>query len=58
MTDTQSKDAYVRQLCDTVVESMSEEVKSKMVWDIVYDEFIQLSWSDLRMHAEDYGVSE
>ena len=58
MTDTQSKDAYVRQLCDTVVASMSEEVKSKMVWDIIHDEFIQLSWSDLQMHAEDYGVNE
>jgi len=58
MTDTQPKDTYVRQLCDAVVESMSEEVKSKMIWDIIHDEFIQLSWSDLRMHAEDYGVHE
>ena len=56
MTDDFGKLELVEKICDTVVASMSEEVKSRMIWDIVYDEFIQLSWPDLRMHAEDYGV--
>ena len=58
MTDTLNKEEFVEKLCDAVVSSYDRKSLENIVWDMTYEEMMNLEWADLRMHAEDYGVSE
>ena len=58
MTDDLGKSEFVEILCDTIVDSYDEKTLKNVVWDMTYEEMMSLEWADLRMHAEDYGVSE
>ena len=56
MTDTLNKEEFVEKLCDAVVGSYDRKSLENIVWDMTYEEMMNLEWADLRMHAEDYGV--
>ena len=43
-------------LTDRILESYDEKTMKKLVWDLIYDELIQLSKEDLEMFAEDYDL--
>lgn len=56
MTDDIGKSELVEKLCDTIVESYDEKTLKNLVWDVTFEELIQLGMTDLMMHAEDFGV--
>ena len=56
MTDTLNKEEFAERLAEEIVESYDLDSLLAIVWDQTYDELLQMSWTDLRMTAEDYGV--
>lgn len=56
MTDTLNKEEFVEALAEQIVESYDLDSLIAIVWDMTYNELLQMSWSDLKMTAEDYGV--
>jgi hypothetical protein len=56
MTDTLNKEEYAEMLAEKIVESYDMSSLVNIVWDMTYDELTRMSWSDLLMMGEDYGV--
>jgi hypothetical protein len=56
MTDTLNKEEFAEKLAEQIVESYDLDSLINIVWDMTYEELLQMSWTDLRMTAEDYGV--
>ena len=56
MTDNLNKEEFAERLAEEIVESYDLDSLLAIVWDQTYEELLQMSWTDLRMTAEDYGV--
>ena len=56
MTDTLNKEEFAEALAEQIVESYDLDSLLAIVWDQTYDELVRMSWDDLRMTAEEYGV--
>jgi hypothetical protein len=56
VTDNLNKEEFAERLAEEIVESYDLDSLLAIVWDQTYDELLQMSWTDLRMTAEDYGV--
>ena len=56
MTDNLNKEEFAERLTEEIVESYDLDSLLAIVWDQTYEELLQMSWTDLRMTAEDYGV--
>ena len=56
MTDNLNKEEFAERLAEEIVESYDLDTLLAIVWDQTYDELLQMSWTDLRMTAEDYGI--
>ena len=56
MTDTLNKEEFAEALAEQIVESYDLDSLIAIVWDMTYDELVRMSWEDLRMTAEEYGV--
>ena len=56
MTDTLNKEEFAERLAEEIVESYDLDSLLAIVWDQTYEELLQMSWTDLRMTAEDYGI--
>jgi hypothetical protein len=57
MTDTLNKEEFAEELAEHIVQAYDLDSLIAIVWDLTYDELLQMSWSDLRMTAEDYGLT-
>ena len=57
MTDTLNKEEFAEELAEHIVQTYDLDSLTAIVWDLTYDELLQMSWSDLRMIAEDYGLT-
>ena len=55
MTDTLNKEDFAEKLAEKIVESYDVNSLINIVWDMTYDELVQMNWSDLKMMAEDYS---
>jgi hypothetical protein len=55
MTDTLNKEEFAEKLSEVIVEGYDTDSLINIVWDMTYDELIRMSWSDLRMTAEEYA---
>ena len=56
MTDNLNKEEFAERLAEEIVESYDLDSLLAIVWDQTYDELLQMSWTDLRMTAEEYGL--
>jgi hypothetical protein len=56
VTDNLSKEEFAERLAEEIVESYDLDSLLAIVWDQTYDELLQMSWTDLRMTAEEYGL--
>ena len=56
MTDTLNKEEFAEALAEQIVEAYDLDSLIAIVWDMTYDELVRMSWEDLRMTAEEYGV--
>ena len=56
MTDNLNKEEFAERLTEEIVESYDLDSLLAIVWDQTYEELLQMSWTDLRMTAEDYGI--
>ena len=56
MTDTLNKEEFAEALAEQIVEAYDLDSLLAIVWDQTYDELVRMSWDDLRMTAEEYGV--
>jgi len=56
VTDNLNKEEFAERLTEEIVESYDLDSLLAIVWDQTYEELLQMSWTDLRMTAEDYGV--
>jgi hypothetical protein len=56
VTDNLNKEEFAERLAEEIVESYDLDTLLAIVWDQTYEELLQMSWTDLRMTAEDYGV--
>ena len=56
MTDNLNKEEFAAALAVDVVKSYDLDTLLAIVWDQTYDELLQMSWTDLRMTAEEYGL--
>jgi hypothetical protein len=52
-----NKEEFVENLCDVIVDGMDRKDLERVVWDQIYEEMSSQEWVDLRMVAEDYGIS-
>jgi hypothetical protein len=57
MTDTLNKEEFAEELAEHIVQTYDLDSLIAIVWDLTYDELLQMSWQDLRMTAEDYGLT-
>ena len=57
MIDTDDKERFVEELAEFIVDSYDRDSLERIVWDVTYDELSQMSWVDLRITAEDYGLT-
>ena len=53
MTDTLNKEEFAEALAEEIVKNYDMDSLVNIVWDITYDELTRMSWSDLRMTAEE-----
>jgi hypothetical protein len=56
MTDNLNREDVVDALCDKIVMSYDRKTLENIVWDITAEELSQMSWTDLRMTAGDFGL--
>jgi hypothetical protein len=56
MTDNFNREDVLDALCDKIVMSYNRETLERIVWDLTVDELSGMSWTDLRMAAEDFGL--
>ena len=57
MIDTDDKERFTEELAEFIVNSYERDSLERIVWDVTYEELLQMSWVDLRMTAEDYGLT-
>ena len=57
MIDTDDKERFVEELAEFIVNSYDRDSLERIVWDVTYEELSQMNWVDLRMTAEDYGLT-
>jgi hypothetical protein len=57
MIDTDEKERFTEELAEFIVDSYDRDSLERIVWDVTYDELSKMSWVDLRMTAEDYGLT-
>ena len=57
MIDTDDKEMFAEELAEYIVNSYDRDSLERIVWDVTYDELSKMSWVDLRMTAEDYGLT-
>ena len=57
MIDTDEKEMFAEELAEYIVNSYDRDSLERIVWDVTYDELSQMSWVDLKMTAEDYGLT-
>ena len=57
MIDTDDKERFVEELAEHIVDSYDRDSLERIVWDVTYEELSQMNWVDLRMTAEDYGLT-
>ena len=57
MTDTLNKEEFAEELAEHIVNTYDRDSLIAIVWDLTYEELMQMSWTDLRMTAEDYGLT-
>ena len=57
MIDTDEKERFAEELAEYIVNSYDRDSLERIVWDVTYDELSQMSWVDLKMTAEDYGLT-
>jgi hypothetical protein len=56
MTDNFNREDVLDALCDKIVMSYNRATLERIVWDLTVEELSGMSWSDLRMTAEDFGL--
>ena len=56
MTDNLNREDVIDALCNKVVMSYNRQTLENIVWDLTADELSRMSWTDLRMTAEDFGL--
>ncbi len=56
MTDNLNREDVLDALCDKIVMSYNRKTLENIVWDLTVDELSKMSWTDLRMTAEDFGL--
>jgi hypothetical protein len=56
MTDNLNREDVLDALTDKIVMSYDRKTLENIVWDLTVEELSQMSWTDLRMTAEDFGV--
>ena len=57
MIDTDDKERFVEELAEHIVDSYDRDSLERIVWDVTYEELSQMNWVDLRITAEDYGLT-
>jgi hypothetical protein len=57
MIDTGDKERFAEELAEHIINSYNRDSLERIVWDVTYDELSKMSWVDLRMTAEDYGLT-
>jgi hypothetical protein len=57
MTDTLNKEEFAEELAEHIVQSYDRDSLIAIVWDLTYGELLNMSWEDLRMTAEDHGLT-
>jgi hypothetical protein len=57
MIDTDEKEMFAEELAEHIVNSYDRDSLERIVWDVTYEELSKMSWVDLRMTAEDYGLT-
>jgi hypothetical protein len=57
MIDTDDKEMFAEELAEYIVNSYDRDSLERIVWDVTYEELSKMSWVDLRMTAEDYGLT-
>jgi hypothetical protein len=57
MIDTDNKEMFAEELAEYIVNSYDRDSLERIVWDVTYEELSKMSWVDLRMTAEDYGLT-
>jgi hypothetical protein len=57
MIDTDDKEMFAEELAEYIVNSYNRDSLERIAWDVTYDELSKMSWVDLRMTAEDYGLT-
>ena len=57
MTDTLNKEEFAEALAEHIVQSYDRDSLIAIVWDLTYGELLNMSWEDLRMTAEDHGLT-
>jgi hypothetical protein len=57
MTDTLNKEEFAEELAEHIVQTYDRDSLIAIVWDLTYGELLNMSWEDLRMTAEDYGLT-
>ena len=56
MTDNLNREDVLDALTDKIVMSYDRKTLENIVWDLTVEELSQMSWTDLRMTAEDFGL--
>ena len=57
MTDTLNKEEFAEELAEHIVNTYDRDSLTAIVWDLTYGELLNMSWDDLRMTAEDHGLT-
>jgi hypothetical protein len=57
MTDSLYREEFAEKLADFIVDSYDRDSLERIVWDVTYEELNQMSWVDLVMLGEDYGLT-
>jgi hypothetical protein len=56
MTDNFNREDVIDALCNKIIMSYNRQSLENIVWDLTVEELSGMSWSDLRMTAEDFGL--
>lgn len=57
MIDTLNKEEFAEELAEHIVQTYDRDSLIAIVWDLTYGELLNMSWDDLRMTAEEYGLT-
>jgi hypothetical protein len=56
MTDNFNREDVIDALCNKIIMSYNRQTLENIVWDLTVEELSKMSWTDLRMTAEDFGL--